>query len=114
MLRKTPHERAYDLCNLVEAPGWGDDFTDALTQGIADAEKEAVAPFATALRDLVAVIQNVGNGTYARILRLKGHDKAILAYDAAVTVLAAHSARCPAEDASGAAANQPPALARES
>lgn len=113
-MSKTPHERAHDLCNRVEAPGWGDDFTDALVQGIADAEKEAVAPFATALRDLVAVLQIIGNSHYSRILRLSGSAKAMLAYDSAVTVLHEHSDLCPVEAASGAAANQPPALTRES
>jgi hypothetical protein len=113
-MRKTPHERAHDLCNRVEASGLGDDFTDALVEEISAVEKDTVAPFATALRDLVAVLQVIGNSHYSRILRLSGSAKAMLAYDSAVAVLAEHSDLCPVEAASGTVVNQSPALARDS
>ncbi len=37
----TPEQRAYDLCNRVEMPGWGDEVTAAIAQAIRDAAAEA-------------------------------------------------------------------------
>jgi hypothetical protein len=50
---KTPEEIAYDLCNRINAPGWGDDVTHAIAQALRDHAKERLAQLVPDLQALI-------------------------------------------------------------
>ena len=72
MNEPTPESIAYDLCNRVDAPGWGDEVQAAIADAIRQAEIRAMeAALQIVTADCPHSVNPIADAIRARITKLK-------------------------------------------